>query len=167
VASLVLDYFKKTAADRPQKPAAVPKDPTRPAEKILLNLLLSNADARERLVPELQPLAAVQQFATARIFATIFALHTAGERVAFDAVHARLEENDRELLAAAVMTGEAGEEVFSLEQGEECLRTLQRADAHADIAAVKARIRECERTGDIVGAMRLFEDLRRMERAAQ
>jgi len=162
--SLVLEYFRKAAAERRDTPSPPPKDPTRPAEKILLNLLLASTPAREQLVRELKSLAGVGQFATRRAFEVIFALEDAGDRVSFDTVHARLEENDRELLAAAVMTGEADESAYTLEQGEECLRTLQRAESKARVASLKARVRECERAGDLPGALQVMEELQRLER---
>ena len=163
--NLVLEYFRKAVTERKETPTAAPKDPTRPTEKILLNLLLASPEARVRLLPGLVPLAAWQQFPTRRIFETIFALDAAGDRVAFDTVHARLEEGQRELLETAAMTGGAEEESYTVEQGEECLRVLERGDIQARAAALKARIRECERSGDAAAAMRLFEELRQLDRA--
>jgi DNA primase len=162
--TLVLEYFRKSAAERRDAAAPAPKDPTRPAEKILLNLLLANEEARGCLVPALQRLSAWEQFPTRRIFETIFALEAAGDRVSFDTVRARLEEPQRELLEAAVMAGSEGEESYTPEQGEECLLMLERAESQARTAALKARIRECERTGDAAGAMRLFQELRQLDR---
>jgi hypothetical protein len=144
---------------------APPKDPTRPAEKMLLNLLLANAEARGLILPELEPLAAWRQFATRPVFETIFALEAAGDRISFDTVHARLDENQREVLEAAVMRGEAEEESYTVEQGLECIRALQRADAQARAAALKARIRDCERAGDVAAALQLAEQLRGLDRA--
>jgi hypothetical protein len=162
---LVLEYFRKAAAERRDQPAPPPKDPTRPAEKILLNLLLASAEARAQILPVLEPLSAWQQFSTRRIFETVFSLEAAGERIAFDTVHARLDENQRELLEAAVMTGEAGEESYTIEQGEACLRALERGDTQARAAALKARIRECERSGDVAAALQLAAELSKLDRA--
>ena len=65
------------------------------------------------------------QFATRRIFEAMFALDEAGEPVDFAALDARLEDNDRTLLATAVFADETDSEVLSLEQGEACLSRLE------------------------------------------
>lgn len=161
---LVLDYFRRAASERRESVPAPPRDPTRPDEKLLLGLLMENAEARERLLPQLKPLGAVERFATRRIFQTIFALADAGERVTFSAVHARLEENDRELLETVLLAGESGEGAASLEQGEECLRSLLRTERQAQLGELKSRIRECERAGDITAALRAAQELRRLEK---
>ena len=75
----------------------------RPVERLLLNLLLVNAEARDRLVPELKRLHAVERFTTRKIFEALFALHEAGETVAFSQLDTRLDENDRALLVSAVL----------------------------------------------------------------
>ncbi|HWQ52657.1 MAG TPA: DNA primase [Bryobacteraceae bacterium] len=161
---LVLDYFRKSVTERRESSPAPPKDPTRPAEKILLNLLLGSAEARESLIPRLRPLGAVGQFATRHIFETVFALQEAGDRVAFDTVHARLEENDRELLEAALLAAETGDVECSMEQAEECVRSLRHTDRQAQVGELKARIRDCERAGDMAGALHAAGELRDLER---
>jgi DNA primase len=162
---LVLEYFRKSAAERRQNAPAPPKNPTRPAERILLNLLVTNGDARRQLIPRLKPLGVLEKFPTHRIFRKVFALDEAGEGISFDSVHGRLEENDRELLETALLAGEAGDAGCSLEQGEECVRSLERSDRQAQLGILKARIRECEGAGDMTGALRLNEELRRLERS--
>jgi DNA primase len=156
---------------RDKKVASV-REPLRPDEKILLNLLLSDADARREIIPELEQLPAVEQFTTRRIFKALFVLQTSGT-VTYDELHARLEESDQELLASAVLRDETDGSAVSLSLGVDCLRSLQRAqDAHGvlihrtpQVAALKARVKEAERSGNVQEALRLAKELHDLERA--
>jgi hypothetical protein len=130
----------------------------------LLNLLLLNADARSHLMPRLKRMPGLAQFATRRIFEAIFTLDQAGEPVGFSDLDARLEDNDRILLAAAVLADETDNGVFSLEQGEACLSTLENSQRDGERAELKAKVRAAERGGDLGEALRLSAELTRMDR---
>jgi DNA primase len=163
-AGLVLENFRKAAMDRRDKKVAPVREPLRADEKILLNLLVSDDEARHELIPELERLPALEQFATRRIFKALFVLHSGG-RVTFEELHARLDENDRELLASAVLQDETDGSAVTLSLGEECLRSLQRSGLKTQVAALKARVKESERSGNLQEALRLAEELHRLERA--
>jgi len=163
-AGLVLENFRKAAMNRRDKQVAPAREPLRADEKILLNQLVSDAEARRELIPDLERLPAVEQFATRRIFKALFGLH-AGGTVTYEELHARLEEGDQELLASAVLQDETNESAVSLSLGEECLRSLQRAGLKTRVAALKARVKEAERSGNVPEAMRLAQELHDLERA--
>jgi DNA primase len=163
-AGLVLENFRKSAMDRRDKRIAPARDPLRADEKILLNLLVLDAEARQELIPELEQLPAVEQFATRRIFKALFALH-AGGTVTYEELHARLEEGDQELLASAVLKDETDGSAASLSLGVECLRSLQRSSLKTRVAALKARVKEAERSGNLHEALRLAEELHDLEKA--
>lgn len=153
---LVLENFRKSAADRREKAAWTTRENLRPDEKILLNLLLMDAGARRVLVPELETIPAVENFETRRIFKTIFALEKAGQAVTFGVVDARLEESDRELLASIALAGETNDEVFSLESGLRCLDSLRILDRKAELSSLKTRLQQAERQGNFEEAQRLL-----------
>src|ERR1039458_2169660 len=77
-AGLVLENFRKAAMDRRDKKVAPVREPLRADEKILLNLLVSDAEACHELIPDLERLPALEQFATRRIFKALFTLHASG-----------------------------------------------------------------------------------------
>jgi len=154
---------RKAAMNRREKKAAPVSEPLRADEKILLNLLLANAEARDELIPRLEHLPAVEQFSTRKIFKALFALH-AGGQVGYDELNARLEEADQEILAAAVLRDETNGAAESLKVGEECLRSLERSSLKTQVAALKARVKDAERAGNIHEALRLAEELRLLER---
>ena len=159
----VLENFRKAAAQREKtvRPAA---QPVRPVERLLLNLLLANAEARSHLMPRLKHMPALTQFATRRIFEAIFALDEAGEPVDFAALDARLEDNDRTLLVTSVLADETDSAVLSLEQGEACLSRLESSQRDDERSELKAKVRAAERGGDLGEALRLSAELSRMDR---
>jgi hypothetical protein len=162
---LVLQNLRKAGpAERHEKTVRPVVEPVRPVERMLLNLVLVNADARSHLMPRLKHMPALAQFATRRIFEAIFALDEAGEPVMFADLDARLEDNDRILLAAAVLADETDSGVFSLEQGEACLNTLENTQRDGERAELKAKVRAAERGGDLGEALRLSAELTRMDR---
>jgi DNA primase len=162
---LVLENFRKAAAERREKPLPARAEPLRAVEKILLNLLLSNEEAREQFIPDLRGMPAVEAFTARRIFQALFALHESGARVGFDALNARLQEDDRHLLAAAVLAEDAEDSAVSLEQGAACLESLRRSSQRSGVALLKAQVKEAERAGNLEEALRLAKELHRMERA--
>lgn len=163
-AGLVLENFRKSAQNRREKKIAPVREPLNANEKLLLNLLVSNPDARRELIPGLQDLPVLEQFATRRIFRALFALNAAGGPVTFEELHARLEENDQEILASAVLRDETDEASASLLQGAECLRSLERSTLKAQLSALKTRVKEAERAGNLGEALRLAEELHNLER---
>ena len=162
---LVLENFRKAAVDRREKTLQAPAEAIRHDEKILLNLFLTSAEARERLIPELRGLAAVEQFTTRRIFQALFALYDAGGSFGLAELDARLEEADRSRLASIALGVETREEDFSLQLGVACLEKLQRQTLEAQIAGLKASIKDAERTGKLGEALRLNQELDRFEKS--
>jgi len=163
-AGLVLENFRKSVMDRRDRKVAAAPETLRADEKILLNLLVSSAEARKELIAGLETLPAVERFATKRIFRALFALDAGGAPVTYDQLHARLDEGDQNLLAFAVLRDETNEAVISLSQGVECLRSLERSGVQAQLAALKARVKEAERAGNLGEALRLAEVLHQLER---
>jgi len=163
-AGLVLENFRKAAMDRRDNKVAAVREPLRADEKILLNLLVSDAEARHELIPELEHLPAVEQFSTKRIFKALFALHAAGQ-VTYDQLHARLDQNDQELLASALLQDETNGSAVSLSLGVECVSSLQRSSLKGQVAAMKARVKQAERSGNLQEALRLAEELHNLEKA--
>jgi DNA primase len=161
---MVLDAFKKSVADRNERPIEVPAETVRPDEKGLLNVLLSDGEGRGALLDELPKIEVVQRLAARRIFQAILAVHAAGAPLNFDAVNSRLEEPDQRLLAVAVLSAEGEGHDFTLEYGRQCLNSLRRSDYRQRVQELKQRIKEAERTGTLADALRLAQELQKLER---
>ena len=153
---MVLDSFRRSAANRQEKSIEAPKTVLRPDERMLLNAVLSDGETRSAIVSALRPLEAVSRFASRRIFQAVFALEDSGERVAFDNLHARLEEADQNLLAEAVLNeGEA----VPKEAVAAALESVRHSDEQQRREQLKARIKETERAGKWEEALRLMAEL--------
>jgi len=153
---MVLDSFRRSAANRQEKSIEAPKTVLRPDERMLLNAVLSDGETRSAVVSALRPLEAVSRFASRRIFQAVFALEDSGERVAFDNLHARLEEADQNLLAEAVLNeGEAVPE----QAVAAALESVRHSDEQQRREQLKARIKETERAGKWEEALRLMAEL--------
>jgi DNA primase len=159
-----LEEFRKAVSGRRTEMSPAPPPNVSANEKLLLRLLLANPGAPDALVPGLQEIAAIAQMPTRRIFEAVFAQHGAGERIGFNEIHDRLNEEDRALLASTVLLEEIGESGQSIEQGIACLRSLQAAEVESQRAALKARIKEVERSGNLAEALRLSQELNSIRR---
>lgn len=160
---MVLDQFRKAVSERSTAPPRrVKPEPPDPAETLLLHAILGNPEAREEVVPVLSQMAAVKRFRTRRIFEAIFRILDGHQEPAFAALEARLEEADRNLLAAALMAEEAAPEV-STEQAVACVRKLRAAEQATTRSDIKAKMKEAERRGDLQQAMALMRELRELE----
>jgi DNA primase len=158
---MVLDSFKKAVADRQEKQFTLPRIALRHDERILVNAMLSQPAAAPEIAGELRSLEAIATLPTRRIFQTIFVLCEGGGRLDFEAVNARLNEEDQTLLAQTVLA-EDGE--ISEEELAGALASIRRSEGELQRSELKKRIKESERSGNWNEALRLTEELQRLER---
>ena len=162
--SMVLDSFRKSVADRHEKSIELPKTSVRPDERGLISVLLSNAEGCDQLIEDLMRVETLDRLDTRRILQAIAAVHAAGGRVTFDAVAARLEDNDRRILAEVLFAEDPAVEEFGIEWGRKCIARLLHADERQRHLQLKTRINELERAGKLDEAMRLMQELGKLER---
>lgn len=154
---LVLDHFRKAAADRVERVAAPKLDANwRATDHILLPLLVSNEEARAQLIGPLRDIGAVSQLSTAPIFDALFAMYEAGETINFNALHARVPAAMQETLAAIVLDSGV-EGVATIENGLACVERLRREDRDEKVRDLKSRIQSAEREGRISEALDLLK----------
>jgi type II secretory pathway component PulF len=130
----------------------------------LLESLLSGAEGSAELLSQLDSIEILDRIATRRIYQAIRALHAAGAAVTFDAVNSRLEENDQILLAEALLAEDADSREGNLEYGRRCLDSMRRSEEQLRKAELKAQVKQAERAGNLAEALRLSEELTRLER---
>jgi DNA primase len=158
---LVLEHFRKMAADRSERAPSLPKsDPARATDSILLPLLVADsmaadAESRAQLIAGLRELAAWRESPTAPIYACVIAMHEAGEPISFNAVHERLEAAHQERLATIVLAAACA----AVEDGFACIEAMRREENETARKDIKARIRLAEREGRIAEAMELMRTL--------
>jgi hypothetical protein len=104
----------------------------------------------------------VDRLSSRRIFQAVFALDAAGEQLSFDQLNARLEEADRSLLAEAVLREDVE---ISPEEVLAAVESLRRSETQNQRGQLKMRIKESERGGRWEEALRLMQELDKLERA--
>ncbi len=161
---LVLDHFRKAATGRRETSLAQTRDLPRPVERILLNALLASEEVRKPVLPKLRLISEWERFVTRRIFQGLFQIEESGAPFRFAELEARLADNDRELLASVIFADKPDEDEYSLERALACLSTLEQADREARRTVLKTRIKEAERAGMLEEALRITEELGRLER---
>jgi len=160
---LVLDHFRKAAADRVERSPAPKLHTSRPIDQILLPLLVTDEDSRTLLIEHLRDLPALRQFATSPIFDTVIAMHDAGETVNFNSLHARIPEALQETLAAIVLDGRV-EGVVTLENGRACVEKLRRDERESRLRDLNSRIQSAEREGRVNDALSMMQQRDELKR---
>ncbi len=159
-AGLVLQHFKKMAADRVERrPLPRAELTAHSTDRILLPLLLQNDDARPQLVAALRDMTAPRMGATGPLYVTIMAMHEAGESISFVTVHERLPEGLRKLLEDIVLKDDIT--VATLEDGLACIEAWRRESQGEAERDLKAQIRQAEREGRFDDALRLMTLLKK------
>ena len=161
---IVLDQFRKAALDRRERaPGAETRLSVPAMEKILLNAILTSPAIRPDILPRLKSMGAAERFLTRGIFQVLFLLQESGQNIGFSEIDARLEEADRQLLLTAVLADEMTEGADFREQAEACLKKLEASEREGRRTEVRARLKEAERAGDFAEALRLAQELNRLD----
>ena len=155
---LVLENFRKMAADKRDTPAPV-IERLPESDRILLSVLLSGEESQQALLPELRKLSGVELSPAKRIYSALFALADSGETLSFGSLHSRLEEADRKILSASLLSQDANEYSATLDSALRCIAAMKRRDTDSRVSELKARIREAERSGDLATALSLAKAL--------
>jgi DNA primase len=161
-ASLVLEQFKRAAADRRSTPRpSPPSAEIPPAERILLLALLASARVRAEILPQLTP-SMTAGFQTREIFEAF--RHVAAEDPArvFAAVEGRLTENSRALLHQALAsdhTEVGSDEESAWAQAVACLDRLRADERKRTLAEWKAQVKLAEREGRFADALALMKQM--------
>jgi DNA primase len=161
---MVLDSFKKSVAQRQEQKFQRPAVMLRHDERILINAVLAQPALATAIAPELKAMEVVSTFPSRRVFQAIFALEAGGGTLNFEALHARLEEDDQHLLALAALGDdvEVSEEDFAA-----AMASVRRSEGEKQRAELKRRIKENERAGNWNEALRLAAELQSLDRSTR
>lgn len=157
---LVLDHFRKLVSGRSQNAAPMRPERMRASDRILLSAIFSCPDIHEELFSYLKVLTSLKTGTAGKIYDAILSLHEAGSPVNYGAVHARLDESLQELLAAGILNDDC--DPATPEEAMACLETLVERERETEKSAIKNRVKEAERAGDLHEALRLYQELDRL-----
>ena len=164
--SLVLDNFRKMAADRGRGAAPAPRETLRHTDRILISVLLSNPECREELIAFIKPLPSIRSGAAGKIYESLITLQENAAPITYTAVNNRLEQKEQDLLASAFLTGDAESQVATQEEAYACVEALIAEERERERTTLKTKIREAERAGDHTQAMTLSAELHRLSARA-
>ena len=154
---LVLEHFRKNAADRGSRVAVPPANLARKADRILIPLLLSDDAARHQLLEGLRGLSAIRQGTAAPLYEAILSMQEQTEAINFNSLHQRLNQAQQEILSTLVFDAAASS--VSLEDGLAAIAALEREDQETTRRELIARIRAAEREGNMTEALKLMSEL--------
>jgi DNA primase len=163
---MVLDEFRKAAAERKATRYTEPTPLPDPPELLLMHCLLTNPEIRAEVGPVLMQMDLPSAMKTGRIVETILKMDAAGEAPAFASVSARLGDADRKLFACLLEADEILRGESSMEQAVQIVRKLASGRAQAERDELKKRIKDAERSGDMALALDLMGKLRGMEKGS-
>ncbi|MBS1828864.1 MAG: DNA primase [Acidobacteria bacterium] len=159
---MLLEQFKKAAADKRQETIEVKSLGVRSVEKILLGALVLHPELRAEVIPQLEGNAAVGEFRTRSIFEAILNLYHHHPGFAFEDLEGRLSEADQTLLSRLVFADEL-QETGSAEaihaNVQSCLKVLDQELKEVRQADLRRQIREAEQRGDLNTALQLMQQL--------
>lgn len=165
--SIVLEEFKKAAADRRGAPAARKEaEPPDPNEVILVHALLEDETARQEITAELLRLDVVDRLRSRRILEALLRMTSAGESPDYSKLEARLEEPDRILLQQMLFADDTLTRDYTTEHAIGALKSLTSASRKAQMTELKRRIADLTREGKHEEALSLYRQLSEMDRGA-
>ncbi len=161
-AGLVLESFKKAAAQRsPRAVAAVQPAALKPAERLLLRVLIGSEEARRELLEKAISSGATEGTAAASLFRALYAAHVSREPLDVPALQARLEKADRRLLEDIILSETT--EPAGLEHARAALRALEASVWQARQRALHKQIEEAQKAGNLEEALRLLRAKQEIE----
>jgi DNA primase len=158
----VLENFRKMAVDRQEAKIERPRMKLPDIDRMVLGLVLTDGEAAAQIIPQLRDLPAVKASPASRIYAALFALEAMGEPVDFSHLHGRLEDDDRKLISETLFHEAVPP---TLADVLACLDSMRHHELANGIGQIKQQIKEAERAGNMREALRLMDELRKLEAA--
>jgi len=161
---MLLEQFKKAAADKRQETIEVKSLGVRSVEKILLGAIVLHPELRAEIIPHIDGNAAVGEFRTRSIFEAILNLYRLHPEFHFEDLEGRLNDADQALLSRLVFADElqeSGTEETLRANVQSCLKVLDQELNEANQSSLRRQIREAEQRGDINTALQLMQQLDR------
>ena len=161
--SLVLERFRRSTNQRQRTPAPVDDtDGLSAAERLLLHLFASSADARNEFLADAYGIASEDGLPSRESFAAMVAVHDIDDEFQYPAVEGRLGERDRARLSKLIF--DRHREAATIDEGRGALEALRRQSWERRYRAVRKAISESEQSGDRAATIALLTDKVDLER---
>jgi DNA primase len=138
-----------------------------PNEKLLLACLLTGEEARRTITQYLRTMDMLPVLETRAVFEATLALENEGATFSLEALLLRLDARTQQVVTELSFADLGVPEEGAVHQAVHCLEALEKKAASAASEALKLRIRELERAGNLEEAMRLADELNRVSSASR
>ncbi len=162
-AGLILEEFRRSAIRRDRRPAApVTAHAFSHGERLLLELFLDSAEARDEMLERTAEATIAQGSSGSPVFSAMLAVFRSGEPFEYAALDGRLETRDRDAVSAIVF--DRDRRSVSIQEGRQALGALERRGWEREYRAVRRDIAEAERLGDRKKCLDLLQSKVSLER---
>lgn len=159
---LVMDEFRRSAVKPARHTISTDKGVPKP-ERILLRSLVSSPEVRGILVQKLADSDVARQFVTWPVLEALAKLQAKNAAWTFHDLEDQLTESVRNLLNSAVLADNS-DEIFTAEQAAAYKNLLEAEERQAQIGALRSRLKDAERAGDMNKAFQLMEEMNQLQR---
>jgi DNA primase len=150
--------YSDTARKSPPTTSTLPSN-----EVLLLTCFLLSADAREAIKHYFTSRNVLHLLETRPVFEAVMSMEAERQPFSIAALADRLEPRWLGILGNVSFAELGIEAEHAAEQALLCLRALETKAAQAELDSLKRKIRDLEGKGDVMGAMRLTEELERLK----
>ncbi|MCZ2154164.1 MAG: DNA primase [Bryobacterales bacterium] len=161
--SMVLDEFKALATKRANTALSAPQVAAGHLERLLIGCLINRPDDAAEVLDLLGRLEGWRRLPAAAIFDAMLKVHRSGETLKFSNIEARLDDEAKSMLTSVLLDEEIYKESQNRDQAIACLEKLDLIQFTEFRRELKRRIREAELAGDLEGALRLNDQLARLD----
>lgn len=158
---LLLEQFRRAATGRGTEKLEAPPVTLPPSERVLLEIVLANGNARATVIPRIAGLPYFQESPAAELWSAMASM----SEFSWEALEKQLSPAGLTLMASLAFADHQGSEQQLLEQTEACLQKLAMGDKKTAMAELKRRIRAAESSGQIMEALQLAEELNSLQRS--
>ncbi len=163
---VIRDMFKRAQHARPAPKPAQISSAIPPNEKLLLSCLLLSAEAREAAMEYLARPELMDVLELRSIFGGVLKLAGEGVQFSIEMLASGLEPRDQRILTEISFSELGIKEEHAPSQAVHCLRALEAKAVDAACTTLRRRIRELERQGDFIEALRLADELNKTKTAS-
>ena len=156
----VLENFRKMAVDRQDAKIERPRLKLPDVDRIILSYVLSDPEGAAQIIPQLRELPALAQSPARRFYEALLALDANSEPVDFAHLHGRLDDDDRKLISETLFHETVPP---TLDDAIACIESMRHVDRNAEKTRLKHAIKEAERAGNLNEALRLMNELKKLE----
>jgi DNA primase len=134
-------------------------------DRVLLRTLITDPECRDVLMDALSKSEAARRYSSWPVLQAILQVAEDGDAITLDNIERHLTEQNHKNLLSSALFADTSEEVFSRDQAMMYIAVLEADDIKLRVEALRAQLKQAERSGDWDEALRLTEELTVLQRS--